>query len=354
RNSTLYNDDVVNELINSIEVGTEMRFLKNRFGLDFTFYKTNAINQLMAIPMDPLSGYERKIINAGNIQNTGVELVLSGNILRSTDGLNWDMLFNISRNRNKIVKLAPEEKVTVYGLGGFDNVQIQAVEGENYGDIYGSTYKRVEDETSPYFGQLILTGEGLPQIGKEKTYLGNQQAKALLGWTNTLSYKNLSLSFLIDGRFGGEIFSGTRFQMQFAGTGAETVTNGERAKYVLEGVVEKEDGTFEVNTKEITPQQYWRTVPGNLGFTERNIYDATNIRLRNIQLNYMLPTTLTRKVGIQNAKVGFSINNVWMLKSNILGVDPESVFATGTNAIGFENLTAPTSRTYFINLAFNF
>lgn len=354
RNTTLYNDNVVNELIKSIEVGTELRFLNNRFGLDFTFYKTNAINQLMAIPLDPLSGYERKIINAGNIQNTGVELVLSGSILRSTSGLNWDMLFNISNNKNKIVELAPDEKVTQYGLGGFDNVQILAVEGENYGDIYGSTYKRVEDKSSPYYNQLILTGDGLPQLGEQKAYLGNQQANVLLGWTNTVSYKNLALSFLIDGRFGGQIFSGTRFAMQFAGTGAETVTNGERAKYVLGGVIEKEDGTYEVNTKEITPQQYWRTVPGNLGFTERNIYDATNVRLRNVQLNYTLPSSLTRKVGIQNAKVGFSVNNVWMLKSYILGVDPESVFATGTNAVGFENLTAPTSRTYFINLAFNF
>jgi len=358
RNSTLYDENVVNELIKNIEFGTELKFFGSRLGIDFTYYKQNATNQLIPLPMDPLSGYTSRIINAGDIQNQGIELVLTGNILEKDDGLNWSTIFNISRNRNKIVELSNALNITERQLGGFDNVRIMAFTGGAYGEIYGNTYRRVEDKTSPYYGQLLLNAEGLPVEGPVKV-LGNQLARMIFGWTNNFSYKNVSLSFLIDGRLGGEIFSGTNYAMQMSGTAAATVVNGKRDPFVVDGVIAQTNSAGQItgytkNTIEVTPQVYWRTTPGNLGFGERNIYDATNIRLRNIQLNYQLPKSFANRIGMQGARVGVSALNVLMLRSHLNGVDPESVFATGTNAIGFENLAAPTSRTIFINFALNF
>ncbi len=357
RNTTLYDENVKSELIKNIELGTELRFLQSRLSVDFSYYKSNATNQLIGLPMDPLSGYARRMINAGNIQNEGFELVLTGRILQNPEGFNWTSMLNVSRNRNKIVELSNALDITQYQLGGFDDLRVMAVTGRDYGDIYGIKYRRVEDKTSPHFGKIIVNADGLPLASSDRVLLGNQQANALLGWTNTFSYKNLSLSFLIDGRFGGQIFSGTNWAMQAAGTAAATVVNGERAPFVFEGVYQDANGNLTLNDVEVTPQRFWTWTGGitaNLGVNERNIYDATNIRIRNIQLNYQLPKQLISKAHLQNVKVGVSCNNVLMLRSHLNGIDPESVFAVGTNAVGFENLAAPTSRIIFLNLAVTF
>lgn len=359
-NWTFYNDSVKNELIKNIEYGAELRFFKNRLSVDFTYYKSNAINQLIGLPLDPMSGFGSRMINAGNIQNKGFELVLNGQILTNPDGFSWNTILNLSRNKTKILNLADELGVTSYQLGGFDNLKIMAISGSYYGDIYGSTFKRVTDPNSPYLGQLIVKSDnGLPQRGDAYVKLGNQQANMLIGFTNQLSYKNFNLSFLIDGRFGGQMFSATNYFMQTGGTAAATVVDGDRKKFVVSGVKEvvtngKVTG-YEKNTTEVAPQQYWGSLGGgNLGIQERNVYDATSVRLRNIQLNYRLPNTLVNRIGMQGATLGVSCNNVWMIKSYMNGVDPESVFSLGTNAVGFENMAPPTSRTVFINLSVNF
>ena len=362
RGSRLYNDSVKNELIKNIELGTELRFFRNRLGIDFSYYKSNAINQLIGLPMDPLSGYGSRMINAGNIQNQGFELVLNGTIIQQNDGFNCNSILNISRNRNKIIELSKALDIQEYHLGGFDVVSVRAIEGGGYGDIFGTTYRRVTDESSPFFGQWLLNSSGLPVVAEDgkQFHLGNQQANALLGWTNNFSYKNIGLSFLIDGRFGGQMFSGTMLAMQRNGSAASTVVDGERASFVVDGaIVDQVDASGKVlsykkNDIQVTPQQYWTAGGGNLGIAEQNIYDATNIRLRNIQLNYQLPTGFVSKAGMQSARIGVSCNNVLMLRSHMNGIDPESVFATGSNAIGFENLTAPTSRTVFLNLSVTF
>lgn len=359
-NNTFYNDSVKNELIKNVELGTELRFFRSRLGIDFTYYKSNATNQLIGLPLDPMSGYGRRMINAGNIQNTGIELVLNGQIIQSANSFNWSTTLNMSRNKTKIIDLADNLDVSSYQLGGYDNLKIMAVSGSYYGDIYGSNFKRVTDPSSKYYGQLIVRPDnGLPQVGESYIKLGNQQSDMLMGWTNQFRYKNLSLSFLIDGRFGGEIFSATNYFMQTGGTAAATVADGKRETFVVKGVKEIiTDGKvtgYEENTVEATPQQYWGSLGGgNLGIQERNVYDATSIRLRNIQLNYRLPNIWVNKVGMQGAQIGVSCNNVWMIKSYMNGVDPESVFALGTNAVGFENMAPPTSRTFFINLSVNF
>lgn len=354
-NNTLFNPDLRSELIKSKEVGFEARFFNNRLGLDFAWYKSNATNQLIPLPLDPLSGYTAKMVNAGDVQNTGVELSLSGKVINNPEGFSWDTSINYSTNKNTIEKLADD--VTQFRLGGYDNLAVLAIENGGYGEIWGTRFLRVEDQASPYYGKIIVDGNGLPTASSDKYKLGNQQPDAMIGFNNNFSYKNFSFGFLIDARIGGEIFSGSNLALQESGNAAVTVVNGERADIVVDGVVSDGAGGYVVNTTGASPQQYWTAITnrsGNLGINEANIFDATNVRLRNVNVNYAIPAKWLGDSGIQGAKIGISANNVWMIKNNLNGIDPESVFATSTNATGFEYLSPPTTSSVFFNVSISF
>ncbi|ATL48036.1 SusC/RagA family protein [Chitinophaga caeni] len=354
RKTVLYDPNVRSELIKSWEFGGEFRFVNNRIGLDVTYYKSNATRQLIDLPMDPGSGYESRKINAGDIQNEGVELMLDAKILDNPTGLSWNLMANFSRNRNTVKDILSNEDVKSYRLGGYENVSIIAEAGQLYGQIYGTKYQRVTDEKSEYYGQLLLNN-GLPQATNETYLLGNQMPKALLGITNSFAYKGFTFSFLVDARFGGEIFSGSQSVLQYNGLAAETVKGGARDNFVVGGVVSDGSGGYTTNTEEVTPQQYYQAINGgNIGIIEANIYDATNVRLRNIQLNYQLPKSMAQKIAMQGARIGVSCTNVWMISSHMKGIDPESIFATGTNATGFENSSPPTTRAFYVNLGLSF
>ncbi|HEY8915351.1 MAG TPA: SusC/RagA family TonB-linked outer membrane protein, partial [Chitinophaga sp.] len=355
RKNTLYDQNVRNELIRSLEVGAEARFFNNRVGLDVALYKTNATNQLINLPMDPLSGYSYRKINAGNIQNKGIEVMLNGRVLDNPKSISWDMTVNYSVNDNTVKELTND--VSLYSLGSYDDVQVYAETGKKFGEIYGTAFQRVEDASSPYYGKIIVNGNGLPLATQGKIRLGNQQASGLLGVGNTFYWKSLSLGFQVDARFGGKMFSGTLISMQRAGTAAETVVNGKRENFIVDGAVYNADTkAYEQNTVAVSPQDYWRNAIGatNMGIVEANLYDASNVRLRNVQLSYALPAKLLSRTPVQRASIGFSCNNVWLISSHLKGIDPESVFATNTNATGFENGSAPTTRTFLFNLSVSF
>lgn len=355
RRSVLYDANVRSELIKAYEAGAEVRFFNNRIGIDAVWYKSNATRQLIDLPMDPLSGYTSRKINAGDIQNTGIELMADAAILSNSNGVNWHLTVNYSTNNNTIEELA--DSVETYSLGGYDDLQVLALVGGNYGEIYGTRFMRVDDPSSPYHGQKIVDATGLPQRDPEIVKLGSQQASALLGFTNSFEYKGIGLSFLVDARFGGKIFSGTNAEMQQNGTAAATVVNGAREDIVVDGVVfDPESGTYSENTTAISPEDYWTAVAGvgNLGISEANLYDASNVRLRNVQLSYSFPGKMLDRTPFQRIKVGVSCNNVWLISSHLNGVDPESVYATGTNAVGFENASPPTTRTFLFNLSLGF
>ena len=154
--------------------------------MDFAWYKSNATNQIIDLPLDPFSGFNAKKINAGDIQNTGIELTLKSRIIRN-DSFTWDMDINYSVNENTIEELADD--VTEFSLGGFDNFNIRADVGGDYGVIVGSKYRRVEDENSPFFGRILVDGDGIPLATSDKHVLGSQVPDALLGTTNMFTYK---------------------------------------------------------------------------------------------------------------------------------------------------------------------
>ncbi len=353
--STLYNQNIRSQLIKSIELGAELRFFKDIVGVDFTWYKSNATNQIITLPLDPLSGYTGKIINAGNLQNEGIEITADAKIMTSNrNGFTWTTSFNFAENNNTLKSLYPG--VNIYQLGGFDQISVNGVVGQRYGQIYGSRIDRVENPKDPNNGKMILSANGTPQANPNgDTLLGNQQARQIIGWTNRFSYKHFSLSVLLDASLGGKEFSYTLSSMETAGTSALTVTNHNRDSMVLAGVQVNGSGGYTANTTKISPQQYWTALGvGNTGITEANLFDASNIRIRNIQLAYALPRKYMAGTPFQKVQLALSCNNVWMISSHMHGLDPESSYATGTVATGFESGAAPTTRTYYITLSLGF
>ncbi len=350
----LYNPNVKSQLIKSTELGTEMRFFKSGLlGFDFTWYKSNATNQIIYLPLDPLSGYNAKIVNTGNIQNAGVELSVDARILSKPGGFNWTTSINYAHNNNTIKSLYPG--VTRYQLpgGGFDQISVNVLAGQEYGQIYGTKIVRVTDPKDANYGKPILSN-GLPQQTPYDTLLGNQQARHLIGWTNRFSYKHFSLSVLLDASLGGKEFSYTLASMEGAGTAAATVVNGRRDSIVLAGV-QGTAGSYTANGTKVSPQQYWAALlTGNTGITEANLYNASNIRIRNVQLSYSLPKSVLAGSVFQRASLTFSCNNVWLISSHMHGLDPESSYATGSPAIGFESGAVPSTRTYLATLSFGF
>lgn len=349
---TLFNPNVVSELLKTYEFGLNMR-LFNRVVLDVNYYNTKATNQLIKLPMNPLSGYENRMINAGEIENKGIEVMLSADIIRKRK-FNWNMNVNFSANKNTINALT--DGVYSYPLAGFDSVGVVAYVGQRYGTIMGTRYARVEDPNSPFYGEKILVN-GLPTTDREQYILGDQSPRALVGFTNSFNFGNVGLSFQIDGRFGGQLFSGTRYALQYAGLDPSTVVNGAREDFIVDGVVSDGNGGYVKNTTPVSVQDYWKNmaVGGNLGINEENIYDATNIRLRQVQLSYKFPQKFFgESSAIQGAKVSFAVNNVWMIYSKVDGIDPEASYAVSTNAAGFEYLSFPSVRSYVFNLTVRF
>lgn len=352
--NVLYDSSVRSELIKSWEAGFDIRFFNNRLGLDAAWYKTNATRQLLNLPMDPFSGYSSRKVNAGNIQNEGVEISLNGLILDNPKGLSWNSTAQFSLNRNKIIDLYPG--VTLYDIKTLDAIQIIAVQGSYYGDIYGQTFQRVEDKNDPNYGKIIVGEDGLPLITTGKSKVGNQSPDWMLGWTNSFSYKGFNLSFLVDFRIGGDLYSATASNLYTRGNAAGTVVNGERQDFIVPNSVVQTPNGYTENKVPVTHQNYWERIgsTGNYGLPEMYTYDATNIRLRNITLEYDFNKAMLKNTPFQRLRLSATCNNVWMIHYNLPGIDPESVSATNTNATGFENGAAPTSRSFTFNVTVGF
>lgn len=349
-NEILYDSSVRSELVKSYEAGIDLRFFNNRLKLDAAVYKTNSLRRLLRLPMDETSGYKFKIINAGNIENKGVELSLGVGILANPEGLNWDATVNFSKNKNQIIDLYTG--VDSYELLTVDEITVLAEKGKEYGAIYGSAIRRVNDASSPYNGKMILTAEGLPQRDAVALhYLGNQQPDYLLGFGNSFSWKGINLDFLFDARVGGKIFSMTRNLLTGYGIAAETAAGGNRDSFVVDGVIANNSGGYDVNTKEVTPQRYWGALAqNNIGITEANIYDATSVRLRTLSLGYNFSKKHLERIGIQSLKCSFTANNLWLIYTGVPGIDPESVSGTGTNVTALEFGAPPTTRSLTFNI----
>jgi outer membrane receptor protein involved in Fe transport len=217
--NTLPNFDLKPELQTSYEIGADVRLFNDRIGVELTYDNTISENQILAIDLPESTGKTSRIINAGKIQNRGVELLLNATPIRNSNGLSWNTMFNFSRNRNEVLELPEGVDQYIYGGNG---ITLVAQEGGALGDMWGTGLRTVDDENSPYFGEVIFRN-GLVQQDNTLRPIGNFNPDFNLGWLNELSYKNFSLNFLFDLSQGGDLLSIKRLNADNYGNVVETV-----------------------------------------------------------------------------------------------------------------------------------
>ncbi|MET6998060.1 SusC/RagA family TonB-linked outer membrane protein [Chitinophaga defluvii] len=337
------NYELMPEIIRSSEIGLDLKLLGNRLGMDMTWYKKNAFNQIIDLGVSSTTGYNTRLINAGNVQNKGFEFTLTGSPVRQEKGFNWDITVNYSRNTNRMVELHPEVKQSIFTY--FGTIMSLVLEGKDYGDFYGTDFTRNAE------GKVVVDETGLPKpmASGANTLLGNFQPKWASGVYNTFSYKNLSMGFLLDIRQGGQIYSGTLASMYYYGTAAGTV-NGRDEKFVVDGVFE--DG--KTNNVPVTAEEYWKRVAGlnGGGINSAFVYNANSVRLREVTLTYQLPRHILSRTVIKDLSLGFVARNLWIIHNSVPGIDPESSMAA--SASGFEYVGMPSTRSYGLNLKVGF
>lgn len=342
------------ELTTSLEFGFDGRFFDNRIGLDVTFYKTNSINQLLSLPLAPASGFSNQYINAGDIENSGVELTLTGSPIKKND-LTWDVMLNYARNVNAIVALHPDIKQTFISSGFVRTAGVLVKEGGAYGDLYADGWARTPS------GQLIMDGAGKPLVSSTQEYLGNFNPKFTLGLNNAFSFGKIRLNVLVDARIGGVMTSGSDASLAFDGSSAITTAYREGG-WVLPGVT-LSNNEYIPNTYPINAETFWTTVSkGRYSWGQVFTYDATNVRIREAVVGYDI--TINSQY-VKKATLSIVARNLFFLaKGNAIidipGIptrkmwfDPDVNLGAG-NYQGIEFGTLPSSRSIGLNLSLSF
>lgn len=354
RDATQAFDELKPELTTSLEFGFDGRFFDNRMGLDVTFYKTNSINQLLSLPLAPATGFSNQYINAGDIENSGVELTLTGSPIKKND-LTWDVMLNYARNVNAIVALHPDIKQTFISSGFVRTAGVLVKEGGAYGDLYADGWARTPS------GQLIMDGAGKPLVSSSQEYLGNFNPKFTLGLNNAFSFGKIRLNVLVDARIGGVMTSGSDASLAFDGSSAITTAYREGG-WVLPGVT-LSNNEYIPNTSPINAETFWTTVSkGRYSWGQVFTYDATNVRIREAAVGYDI--TINSQY-VKKATLSIVARNLFFLaKGNAIidipGIptrkmwfDPDVNLGTG-NYQGVEFGTLPSSRSIGLNLSLSF
>jgi TonB-linked SusC/RagA family outer membrane protein len=370
QNRTLGNPNLRPEFTNTAELGTELRFLNDRLGMELTVYQQKSKDLLVPVAVSTTTGFDMAYVNAGEINNKGLEVTLSAMPVRTKD-FSWDLRVNFSTNRNRVVRLNEGlNEIAISSQSGYLNsaVTTKLVPGMAYGALYGRTYKRYYGSETPdkitlrKDLPLLIGADGFPILddASNQRYLGNSLPKWISSTTQTFRYKSLSLSLLIDVRRGQYKYNQlSNFQSAF---GESKITENRDQTIVFNGVLA--DGT--VNTKPVYLGQavgpdgvnygagFYRNV--YRGSSENFIEDASWVRLRSASLSYILPGhLLSATKTFTGATVSFTGNNLWM-NTKYTGFDPEtSSSAAGNNASdSFSGFTYPATRSFLFSLNLQF
>ncbi len=356
---SLLTPDLKPEIRNTWEIGTEWGFFDNRLTFDFTYYYSLAKNQIMSVPIPKSTGYYSKRLNSGELQNTGVELQLTALIIDSPGGFSWEATGTWSKNNSLVKRIHPDlESITLVQEW---HASIEARPGEEYGQIIGFDYKR-DDK-----GNVLIDEYGFPMQGELKVH-GSVNPDYIFGLSNTFRFKGLSLSFLIDGTMGSEIYSWGKTYKMLWGTDAETLEgreewfathdkNGlpipgvEPGGYVFPGVVES---TGEPNTTPI-PDMAWRGyLPYSLRVITGSVLDASSIRLREASLTYSFPAGLISKIKMTSLSLALTGRNLFFFYKPADHIDPEAGYSAGNVGNGFEQSALPSTRSIGFNIRIGF
>ncbi|WP_291909545.1 SusC/RagA family TonB-linked outer membrane protein [Chitinophaga sp. CB10] len=331
----------------SFETGLEARLFKNRLTLDVTWYKNNNYKQYMEVPAPPGSRYLTYYLNMGNIQNKGWEATVTVSPVRDKK-LNWTSTINFAANNNKVIKLSNDEipgadksnsfVLTDFGVNMFGSF-IQ--EGGSWGDIY-SNKELVKNEK----GQYLLDDQGRLQTNGKQKRVGNPNPDFSLGFNNSFYYGNWALSFLVDGRFGGKVMSVTQAVLDWYGVSETTAKARDNGGVKLDAVYENGRPFNGI----LDAQSYYTTIGGRAGIGELYMYDATNIRLRELSLSYRIPL---KWKWLRNARVGLIGRNLFFFKLDA-PFDPEVSMGTGNGLQGVDVFGLPPVRSMGLNLKVGF
>ena len=358
--------------VKGYEFGLDAKLLDWRIGMDVTYYDQTTFDEIIQLPISTSSAYEYAIINAGEINNKGWEVMVNLVPIKSEDW-RWDITFNYAQNRNKIVRLHPDAKVQTIAKADWISSFIQAKEGGSYGDIMGYDFKRTDD------GQIILDDKGLPVRSDEQVKLGNGQYKFTGGLTNTLQYKGFKLRALIQMKEGADILSMTNMKLYQYGAHAGTIEGREgwaqsekerldagvdpgdwvaTGGYLADGVIQDgvdPDGNpiYKQNDVYVDPRDYWANI-ANKHIMKPFVYDASYIKLREVSLSYTLSGNAMKNIkyvkGLTFSVIG---RNLWLISSSVPNVDPESTYSI-SNGQGYEYGSLPQRRSFGFNINLNF
>ena len=333
--------DLKPELTTATEIGLEAKFFNDRFGFDLGYYSSDTKNQLFTVSLPPASGWSSEYVNAGLVNNKGVELTLNATPIVKGD-FRWNMNVNFARNINKVVELSPTLK-TLNLTQDFMVFQ-RAVEGQPLGQMYSRGYQRNAS------GQILVGANGLPLITPGTTVdIGNSRPDWTGGFGNTFNYKRFSLSALITARVGGTVTSFTNAIIYSDGQVVETLEG--RSSMIFPGVT----AAGAANTVATTAEAYWKFVGGrNTPVGEVWAYSATNVRLREASLSYTLPKNLFKKAPFQAGSVSLVGRNLFFIVNKAKGFDPESTAGSTNTSVGQEGFSLPSTRQIGLNLNLSF
>ena len=343
---SINNPNLKPETTTSWEVGLAMRFLRNRVGLDFTYYQEDARNQIIPLPVAQTSGFSEAVINAGLITNKGMEFSLNATPILSRN-FTWNLIFNIARNRNQVVELFQDQ--TNFQLASW-NISLNARVGEPYGTFFGTSWKKNDN------GQKLVDENGF-WIREPNQVLGNVMPDFTGGLYNEFTYKGISVSALLNFQKGGDIFSLTNRYGSGSGMFAETVGPNDKGVPQRDPVDQGGGMRFEgvhadgtPNTTYIDASVFWNH---RKSIFHAFIYDASFLKLKEVRIAYALPQSIIKTWPTQDVSIALVGNNLAILHKNVPHVDPETASGSG-NVQGYVNGQLPSSRSIGINLQLKF
>ncbi len=334
------------------EAGLNVQFLNNRLGFDFAVYQKKTTDDIVKVSTSNASGYESMILNIGEIRNRGLELLLYG-VPVKTNNFMWNTSFNIGYNNSEVLYLGEEiDRLQIEGAEARNgNAYIYNFVGQPYGQIYGYKYKR-----SKVSGEICYDKDGLPLRSDEQYSLGSGVYKVTGGFRNEFIYKNFTLSFLLDYKFGAKLFSGTNYSLYGNGLHKETLRGRDEGFITGKGVHIVEENGEEIsstpNVAKADAQKYHQSLIDRT-ITEEFVYNASFIKLRELSVGYTFPRSILGNTFIKSLSVSLVGRNLWTIMKHTPNIDPESAY-NNANGQGLELNGYPVTRNIGFNLNVKF
>tara|TARA_R110002073_G_scaffold40547_5_gene114927 strand:+ start:7555 stop:10815 length:3261 start_codon:yes stop_codon:yes gene_type:complete len=335
---------------NEYEFGFEGRFLNSRLNLDVAYYSNQTTNDIVRAAASQSSGYTSSILNIGELKNNGLELLIGGSPIKN-ENFSWNTSFNLGYNDSEIVHTDDEDTpINVDGSQTRSRTAIIShIVGENYGVIYGSSYKR--DESGNIMYDLSST---IPKpIQGENKILGEGVAPYTLGFSNSFKYKNVSLGFLIDAKFGGSVHSGTNRELMIRGLHKKTL-EGRETGLEVSGI---DNATGQPFTTTVAPENlrtyYSLIAEESAGISEEFVYSTDFVKFRELSISYSLPKKALESFFINDLRLSLIGRNLFFISRDIDNVDPEASL-NNLNSQGIERFGVPSTKSYGFSVNIKF